>query len=666
MKAMRRLSQSFSRNSGRKSESAKVHPGKGGGDRDEDGEWSGSEEWSGSGSEEESETQEEQDEKYIAQMQEEMKAFEEKYHVKVNRDVAASHFVHSRKFNIFIGSVVLLNAIIIGVEADFGCGRFIGVCNDAELLAWFLVESFFNVIFLVEMVMRMAADGPVGYFQDSWNRLDFVLVWISVIDAWILRVMNSQVDLKMLSVLRLLRVLRLIRMVRLMKAFRELWLVVSSMIEASRAIFWVCILLFSALYCFGILTTILIGQAPPHTFDYTWSSSPWDEKDYWGTVPKSMYSLFQIVTIDSWNSVLGRPVVNADPGFFFLFFLFLMLTKFALMNIIVGVLCEITQRSQASNVDRMQKLMDEEQKRVMNSLRAIFEAADQDGSGDVDRHEYQSAMKKRHVKEKLRLIGIPDRDMNKLFDMLDPDNSGTITIDEFLEGCARLKGVAKSKDIVKLAMEVTVYGSEVRDMAHQTDENNHILDECIERLNEMNREYFQDGAEKKKKERRASKKTGFKENMPLEDRLDTISMGTDERAVFSQVPSRVQSRPVTASGFGSRPATAGSAPGRGFPSVWPNRLERPMSAHYSSEASSGHPNRGGGVGPNGGRNIRPQSAVPHGRQAMHPMQDPRRQPLDSSQPLKYASSLEPEGEDQQPDEHSQWRVPRPPQEATLI
>ena len=79
-----------------------------------------------------------------------------------------------------------------------------------------------------------------------------------------------------------------------------------------------------------------------------------------------------------------------------------------------------------------------------------------------------------------------------------------------------------------------------------------------------------------------------------------------------------------------------------------------MSAHSTN----------GGVGPSG--RIRPQSAIPHGRPATHPMQDPRRQPLqlvDSSQTL-YSSSLEPEGEEQ--DEHPQWRKPRPLQETTLI
>merc|ERR550514_992248 len=149
--------------------------------------------------------------------------------------------------------------------------------------------------------MRMFTDGLTGYFADPFNRVDFVLVWLSLLDVWILPLVlpllsdeeSNEDQMKILAILRLCRLLRIIKVVRLTHAFRDLWMVITGMLEALKGIGWTVLLLALVLYCFGILFTILIGKAPEGDFDYTTAPGKWTRDDYWGNVPKSMYSLFQ-------------------------------------------------------------------------------------------------------------------------------------------------------------------------------------------------------------------------------------------------------------------------------------------------------------------------------------------------------------------------------------
>merc|ERR550514_2660064 len=59
-------------------------------------------------------------------------------------------------------------------------------CDSVEVLVWGLFKHGFTVFFTLEMLLRFLSDGPVGYFKDRWNHLDFVLVWLAILDNWIL------------------------------------------------------------------------------------------------------------------------------------------------------------------------------------------------------------------------------------------------------------------------------------------------------------------------------------------------------------------------------------------------------------------------------------------------------------------------------------------------
>lgn len=129
----------------------------------------------------------------------------------------------------------------------------------------------------------------------------------------------------------------------------------------------------------------------------------------------------------------------------------------------------------------------------MASLKQIFEAADTDGSGEIDRREFSGILSKRHVQEKLTSIGIPVDDGAELFRLLDGDGSGSITVAELLEGCRRVKGLARAMDLYAIAKTVTSNINILRKMENALTVDNHVLDVVLERLDKLDFDHFRMG-----------------------------------------------------------------------------------------------------------------------------------------------------------------------------
>lgn len=90
----------------------------------------------------------------------------------------------------------------------------------------------------------------------------------------------------------------------------------------------------------------------------------------------------------------------------------------------------------------------------MNHLREIFDFADKDHNGSLSVEEFRSAIRQPEVERKLKLIELPVADAEELFAILDHDGSGELSVDEFIGGCVRLKGQAKSKDLLAVQMNL--------------------------------------------------------------------------------------------------------------------------------------------------------------------------------------------------------------------
>ncbi|MCU0855391.1 MAG: ion transporter [Rhodobacteraceae bacterium] len=210
-------------------------------------------------------------------------------------------------------AVILFNAVLLGMEtspalmADYG----------PVIL---MLDRICLAIFTVEIALKLAAFG-FRFFRSGWNVFDFLIVGISLIPG-----------AQTFSVLRALRVLRLLRVISVAPRLRR---VVEGLITALPGMGSVFLLMAIIFYIGAVMATKLFAGSFP---------------DWFGDLGRSAYTLFQIMTLESWSMGIVRPVMEVYPYAWAFFVPFIMVTTFAVVNLLVGLV-----------VNSMQEVADEGQ-----------------------------------------------------------------------------------------------------------------------------------------------------------------------------------------------------------------------------------------------------------------------------------------------------------------
>jgi voltage-gated sodium channel len=208
--------------------------------------------------------------------------------------------------------VIVLNAITLGLETSPAVMRQAG-----DLLH--VIDRLILTIFVVEIVLKLYAERG-RFFGSGWNVFDFLIVAIALVP-----------DTGAFAVLRTLRVLRLLRLVNKLPRLRR---IVESMLRAIPSIGWLSLLLMLIFYIFAVMGTTLFGAAFP---------------DWFGSLGASLYTLFQVMTLESWSMGIARPVMEQFPAAPLFFIPFILIATYSMLNLFIAVV-----------VSTMQSLHDEE------------------------------------------------------------------------------------------------------------------------------------------------------------------------------------------------------------------------------------------------------------------------------------------------------------------
>ena len=224
-----------------------------------------------------------------------------------------NQFVDHRLFQSSIMCLIILNAVILGLQTSPVVMEAIG--SEINLL-----DEVMLIIFIIELVLRIWAKG-LNFFRDPWGLFDFLVVAITLVPS------NEA-----LSVLRALRVLRVFRTVSTVPRLRR---IVAALLHAIPGVGAIIALLLLVFYVFSVITTTIFGQ---------------DFPEWFGNIGASMFTLFQIMTLESWAMGIVRPVMEVYPWSWVLFVTFLMLASFTVLNLFIAVI-----------IDSMQSLNEEKQ-----------------------------------------------------------------------------------------------------------------------------------------------------------------------------------------------------------------------------------------------------------------------------------------------------------------
>jgi len=239
--------------------------------------------------------------------------------------------------------VILFNAAILGMETSDPI-----MDSAGEVIT--LLDTICLSIFVVEIAAKLYARGLAGFFSRGWNIFDFVIVGISLVPA-------SQG----LSVLRALRILRLLRVVSVAPSLRR---VVEGLVNALPGMGSVFLLMGMLFYIGSVMATKLFGDAYPQWF---------------GDLGSSAYSLFQIMTLESWSMGIVRPVMEQFPYAWAFFVPFIMVTTFAVVNLLVGLIVNSMQDAHhAEDTEKTDIYRDEVLTRLTELEKLLRERQDQD------------------------------------------------------------------------------------------------------------------------------------------------------------------------------------------------------------------------------------------------------------------------------------------------
>lgn len=223
--------------------------------------------------------------------------------------------VENRRFQTAIMTLIAVNAVTLGLETSQTAMALVG----PELV---MFDQVVIAIFCVEILLRLFAHGP-RFFRDPWSVFDFLVVAITLIPSS-----------GGLSVLRALRVLRVLRLVSAVPRLRR---VVGALLHAVPGVVSIGALLLLVFYVFAVITTKLFARDFPAWF---------------GTVGDSMYSLFQIMTLESWSMGIVRPVMEVHPWAWAVFITFITLSSFTVLNLFIAIIIDSMQTIHADEKER--------------------------------------------------------------------------------------------------------------------------------------------------------------------------------------------------------------------------------------------------------------------------------------------------------------------------
>eukprot|EP00746_Dinoflagellata_sp_MGD_P136987 gnl/MRDRNA2_/MRDRNA2_70817_c0_seq1.p1 gnl/MRDRNA2_/MRDRNA2_70817_c0~~gnl/MRDRNA2_/MRDRNA2_70817_c0_seq1.p1 ORF type:complete len:492 (-),score=75.77 gnl/MRDRNA2_/MRDRNA2_70817_c0_seq1:110-1585(-) len=382
--------------------------------------------------------------------------------------------VNNEKFDLCIGLVIVGNACVIGLETDL-----------PDCLAFDASEHFFNGIFFAEMLLRLRAM-RLAYFQVAWNVFDFTLVCTGTLDLWIMPVITGGHEGGgIASLMRLLRVLRILRVIRIFRMFRELALIVKSFANAVSSVCWIGLLVLIVDYICAVFLTRTIG----HNAD-AWNDDQAILIKYWfGSIGKSMYTLFLIMTLAGWDQICSI-IMEEYPFSVIFFMLYILVASYTMVSLITGVISESLISAEKEDEINKIKAIEAGRRELTSSLQQVFESMDADNSGSLSKGEILDVIKNdARVSAKLESleISVSTEELIELFNTLlktqrssnekigpdgDPikieEDSDTIPIEKFVKALSAIRGQASSKEIFSLRQEVQA-------IAHRQGEVLHII-----------------------------------------------------------------------------------------------------------------------------------------------------------------------------------------------
>lgn len=340
-------------------------------------------------------------------------------------------------------ALIMLNCAWMGIEVDLSNQAAKEGVDSPQWLTW--IEVVFAGLFVAEIVGRAYLQGAYFFRRPNlrMNLFDTAVVCFQVID-----VTFTFYNTGFLRSVRVLRLFNAARIIRSVDNVRQLRLLVSALSGSMMSLFWVLVLVFFVLY----LCALFVMQTIQAHIRSSASLDPSLMK-YYGSVPDCMLSLFMAITGGApWESLL-QPLADISVMFVVVYVLFLIFVVCGLMNIITAIFVESTKvLAQKDNQMHVQDIMTSKNSAVAK-IRDVLQDVDATNTGMVTGEQVETELRNPVFKKRLKSVGMEVWEARGLFQLLDTDALGQVSIEEFLHGIVRLKCKDQSIDLTTVMYE---------------------------------------------------------------------------------------------------------------------------------------------------------------------------------------------------------------------
>lgn len=251
----------------------------------------------------------------------------------------AARFYQKQHVQYTIAALILLNFVCNIVESQ------VDPFGDFYPQVWQTIEDVFNIIFLIELLINGYAHWFVKFWISGWNIFDVLVVAVGMISV-------ARVQLP--GALGLLRMLRAFRVFRLFKRIKSLNRIVVSLIAAVPGIANASFIMLLVMCIYAILgvefyasfgeTGVYNNSEVELVLSVSKRELAYGE-EYFGTFSAALFTMFQVLTGESWAEAVARPLIFQDDlafrvGSAVFFVTFILLNSIVLINVVVAVLLE--------------------------------------------------------------------------------------------------------------------------------------------------------------------------------------------------------------------------------------------------------------------------------------------------------------------------------------
>lgn len=357
-------------------------------------------------------------------------------------------FVSCGTFDNLSGFIILVNAVTIGLQTD------IMARDVTDVVPGYLevADKVIAACFLIEILLRMIALRCRFFTQPGlwrWNVLDCIMVGTQLVEELMrVIVVFSVVDfsnLKVMRVLRVLRLIRVIRVVRIMRLVSELRTIVASVLGSLKALMWTVALLVMFMYMVAVYFTQTITDYRVAKDSADVSEAQEKLSSSYGSLGRTILTLYEAISGGAdWNDYSG-PLFDEISSFVGAIFVFyIAFSVLCIMNVVTGVFVESAlKHAQQEDSNFMEK-----------NLRRIFESTDLDDNGTLEWDEFEACVETMEMQEFMRSIDLDPNEAVKLYKLIDVEEKGSVMLEDFVSQCSRLRGNAKSVDLMTVLFEM--------------------------------------------------------------------------------------------------------------------------------------------------------------------------------------------------------------------